>query len=94
MNRPPMVPSPATLTLWDQIAKIGTGLGLAMNWIASGGGSDGNFTASLGVPTIDALGPQGGRAHSVDEYLELRHITPTVQLLCNVCAALTDGVIE
>ncbi len=65
-----------------------------MNWIASGGGSDGNFTASLGVPTIDALGPQGGRAHSVDEYLELRHITPTVQLLCNVCAALTDGVIE
>lgn len=94
VNRPPMVPSPATLTLWDQIAKIGTGLGLAMNWIASGGGSDGNFTASLGVPTIDALGPQGGRAHSVDEYLELRHITPTVQLLCNVCAALTDGVIE
>ncbi|GAK57345.1 acetylornithine deacetylase [Candidatus Vecturithrix granuli] len=94
VNRPPMVPSPATLKLWDHIAKIGAELGLAMNWIASGGGSDGNFTAALGVPTIDALGPQGGRAHSEDEYLELHHITPTVQLLCNVCAALADGVIE
>ena len=90
-NRPPMVPSEATLKLWDQVAAIGTKLGLTMNWIASGGGSDGNFTAALGIPTIDALGPQGGRAHSPEEYLELYHITPTVQLLCNVCAALATG---
>jgi glutamate carboxypeptidase len=64
INRIPMVPSDATLRLWDRIAAIGERLGLEMKLISTGGGSDGNFTAALGIPTIDAMGPQGSRAHS------------------------------
>jgi glutamate carboxypeptidase len=91
LNRPPMVPSQETLRLWEKITAIGRDLGINMKWRATGGGSDGNFTATLGIPTIDALGPTGGNAHSEDEYLELNSIIPTVQLICNVCTALADG---
>jgi glutamate carboxypeptidase len=85
LNRPPMVPSQETLQLWEEIAAIGKELGIDMKWKATGGGSDGNFTAALGIPTIDALGPMGGNAHSPDEYLDLNSIIPTVQLICNIC---------
>lgn len=89
INRPPMVPSEETFQLWKQFVAIGEHSGLEMKWKASGGGSDGNFTAALGIPTIDAVGPQGGNSHSIEEYLELESITPTVQLVCNMCAAWT-----
>lgn len=91
LNRPPMVPSEKTLLLWDQIAEIGTRLGIEMKWTATGGGSDGNFTAALGIPTIDGLGPTGGAAHSPDEYIELDSIIPKIQLLCHVCLTCAEG---
>ncbi len=87
INRPPMVPSKKTLELWDQIAQIGTRLGQEMKLIATGGGSDGNFTSALGIPTIDGMGPRGGQAHSEDEFLDLDNIVPTIQLVCEICKA-------
>ena len=45
-------------------------------WTKSGGGSDGNLTAALGISTIDGLGPIGGKAHSVDEYGKISSIMP------------------
>ena len=91
INRPPMVPSKKTLQLWDQIVGIGTRLGQEMKLIATGGGSDGNFTSALGIPTIDGMGPRGGKAHSEDEFLDLGSITPTVQLVCEICKAAAEG---
>ncbi|MBD3309255.1 M20/M25/M40 family metallo-hydrolase [candidate division KSB3 bacterium] len=90
LNRPPMVPTEATLDLWRQIAAIGERLGMKMEWMATGGGSDGNFTAAQGVPTIDAMGPIGGNAHRSDEYLELSSVVPTIQLVCTVCASWVE----
>lgn len=90
INRPPMVPSEETLLLWEQLVAIGEKTGLQMKWKATGGGSDGNFTAALGLATIDAVGPIGGNAHSRDEYLDLESITPTVQFVCNVCATWAE----
>lgn len=90
-NRPPMVPSKKTLQLWKQIADIGIQLGMNMKWTASAGGSDGNFTAALGIPTIDGLGPTGGAAHSPHEYIELESIVPKIQLICQVCAICAEG---
>ncbi len=90
LNRPPMEPSEETLQLWKHLVTIGEKSGVEMKWKPTGGGSDGNFTAALGVPTIDAVGPIGGSAHSRDEYLELRSITPTVQFVCNVCTAWAE----
>jgi len=91
INRPPMVPSEETLRLWEQIAEIGARLGQEMKLIATGGGSDGNFTSALGIPTIDGMGPRGGRAHSEDEFLGLESVIPTVQLICEICKSGADG---
>jgi len=91
IHRPPMVPSELTLGLWEQIVEIGTRLGQEMTLIATGGGSDGNFTSALGVPTIDGLGPRGGSAHSQDEFLDLESINPTVALICEICKVAAEG---
>ncbi|MGD8524144.1 MAG: M20 family metallopeptidase [Desulfobacterales bacterium] len=93
INRPPMVPSEKTLKLWEQIAEIGTRLGQEMKLIATGGGSDGNFTSALGIPTIDGLGPRGGSAHSQDEFLDLESINSTVKLICEICKSAAEGKI-
>jgi glutamate carboxypeptidase len=91
INRMPMVPSQATWRLWEQIARIGEGLGLEMRLISTGGGSDGNFTAAMGIPTVDAMGPRGGRAHSADEYLELDSVVPNTQLICEILKAVAEN---
>lgn len=81
LTRPPMVPTERTKVVCQEIEKIGREYGLDIKWITTGGGSDGNFSAALGIPTIDALGPVGGSAHSPNEYIELSSILPRLQLL-------------
>jgi glutamate carboxypeptidase len=91
INRLPMVPSEQTLCLWDRIVTIGEGLGMEMKLISTGGGSDGNFTAAMGIPTIDAMGPQGGRAHSDEEYLVLASVVPNLRLIVEIIKAAAEG---
>ncbi len=91
INRPPMVPSEITLGLWEQIVEIGTRLGQEMKVIATGGGSDGNFTSALGIPTIDGLGPRGGNVHSQEEFLDLESVNPTIELICEICKSAAEG---
>ncbi|MBP3040268.1 M20 family metallopeptidase [Bacillaceae bacterium Marseille-Q3522] len=66
----------------------------------SGGGSDGNFTGNLGIPTVDGLGPRGGNAHQDDEFLVVSSLSERGQLLVKVldklnkrksCRGLSDG---
>ena len=94
INRPPMVPSEKTLQLWEQITSIGEAIGIDMRLTSTGGCSDGNFTASLGIPTIDAMGVRGGGAHSLDEYIELDSIVPNVHLMCEIVKGFADGRIS
>lgn len=68
-NRPPMERTEAVAALFDRARDIGLGLGFALTEGATGGGSDGNFTAALGVPTLDGLGVEGGGAHADDEHI-------------------------
>ena len=93
VNRLPMVPGEHTLALWERIAAIGEGLGMEMKLIATGGGSDGNFTAAMGVPTVDAMGPQGGRAHSEEEYLILKSVVPNIELVVAIMKAAAEGTL-
>lgn len=90
VTSPPMNPSAQTLELCQAIEQIGDKLGIAINWTATGGGSDGNFTAALGVPTIDGLGPVGGGYHGVDEYLEIQSLKPRFNLLREIIGYLTS----
>jgi glutamate carboxypeptidase len=62
-------------------------LGFALNDAATGGASDANTTAGMGVPSIDGLGPIGGNDHSPAEYLEVASVVPRVTLLAGLLLA-------
>jgi len=94
INRLPMVPSEKTMRYWEQIATLGDAIGLEMKLTTTGGCSDGNYTAALGIPTIDAMGVRGGCAHSEDEYIELDSIVPNLHLMCEIVKAFADGRIS
>lgn len=80
VRRPPMNPTPATLSLCDDITKIAQKIGVEFRWIATGGGSDASFTAMHGVPTVDGVGPVGAHAHTENEYLEINTLLPRLKL--------------
>lgn len=80
INRPVMLPSKETLALCDTISKFGKELGIDFNWVETGGGSDGNFTAALGLPTVDGMGPVGAGGHSTKEWLDTKSVEPRLKL--------------
>ncbi len=69
LNRPPMARTPAIARAFEKVKAIAAEMGLALTEGATGGGSDGNFTAALGVPTLDGLGAVGHGMHSPDEHV-------------------------
>jgi glutamate carboxypeptidase len=80
-NRPPMERTEAVAALFQQARAVGRGLGLELTEGATGGGSDGNFTAAIGIATLDGLGVQGGGAHADDEHVEIDSFAPRAALL-------------
>ncbi len=74
--------------LVDHAVALADGLGFELRDATTGGASDANTTAGLGVPTIDGLGPIGGLDHSPDEYLEVASIVPRTALLAGLIAAV------
>ncbi len=71
LNRPPMERSPAIVALFRRARELALPLGLKLEESSTGGGSDGNFTAALGVPTLDGLGGAGEGAHAANESIVL-----------------------
>ncbi|WP_263411131.1 M20 family metallopeptidase [Terriglobus tenax] len=86
INRPPMERSAGTVRLYRQAKKLAAQLGFQLDEAATGGGSDGNFTAPF-APTLDGMGAVGIGAHAVHEQVELSHILPRTQLLANMLHA-------
>ena len=62
-------------------------LGFPLNDAATGGASDANTTAGMGVPSLDGLGPIGGNDHAPEEYLEVDSIVPRTTLLAGLLLA-------
>lgn len=71
INRPPLERTPAVVKLFGQAQQAAAELGWRLDEGSTGGGSDGSFTATLGVPTLDGLGIDGHGAHAVDEHILL-----------------------
>jgi len=69
IDRPPMERNPGVVALAELAQRLAGDLGLTLTETSTGGASDGNFTAALGVPTLDGLGPDGGGAHADSEHL-------------------------
>ena len=90
----PMERSAASGRLVEHATSLAQRLGFELHDAATGGASDANTTAGLGVPSLDGLGPVGGLDHSPDEYLEIDSIVPRVTLLAALLLATArDGVV-
>jgi glutamate carboxypeptidase len=84
MNRPPMERSRATIGLYRRAATLATQMGFSLAEAATGGGSDGNFTAALNVPTLDGMGAVGEGAHASHESILLNQLMPRTLLLAEM----------
>jgi glutamate carboxypeptidase len=86
INRPPMERTAGVAALYAQASAIARDLGWKLGEAAVGGGSDGNFTAGLGIPTLDGLGGVGDGAHATHEHIRISELPRR--------AALVAGLIE
>jgi glutamate carboxypeptidase len=80
-DRYPMERTPGTVRLFEAARRLGGALGLNLEERASGGASDGNFTAALGVPTLDGLGAVGDGSHAEHEYVDVTSLPERAALL-------------
>jgi glutamate carboxypeptidase len=84
INRPPMERSKGTIALIQQAQTLAAGLGLKLEEAATGGASDGNFTAALGVPTLDGMGAVGEGAHASHESVLIERLAERTALLAGM----------
>lgn len=94
-ERPPMERSAGVVALYEHARAAAAELGQTVAEGGTGGGSDGNFTAALGVPTLDGLGGVGDGAHAIHEHVELDKLVPRTALLAALIARLLspEGVL-
>ncbi len=81
LNRPPMERTRGTVALFRRAATLAGAMGFDLQEAATGGGSDGNFTSALGIPTLDGMGAVGEGAHAVHESVVLKDLAPRTALL-------------
>ena len=88
LNRPPMERSKGAIEIFRLARKLAKDLGVDLEESSTGGGSDGNFTAALGVPTLDGLGAVGEGAHAAHESILEDRIADRIALLAKLTANL------
>ena len=84
INRPPMERTPEVAKLFALAQQVGRQMGTRLGEAAVGGGSDGNFTAALGIPTLDGLGAVGDGAHAAHESVSIAEIPLRTALLARL----------
>jgi glutamate carboxypeptidase len=84
VNRPPMERSGATVGLFHRAATFAAQIGFELAEASTGGGSDGNFTAAMGVPTLDGMGAVGEGAHASHDSVVLKELIPRTALLAEM----------
>ncbi len=90
INRPPMERTPGTVKLFETARRLAREVGVELEESSTGGGSDGNFTSALGVPTLDGLGGVGEGAHASHESILIDRIADRVALLAKLLSAAAD----
>lgn len=88
INRPPMERTAGVAALYAQASVIARELGWKLGEAAVGGGSDGNFTAGLGIPTLDGLGGVGDGAHATHEHILISELPRRAALLARLIEAV------
>jgi glutamate carboxypeptidase len=88
-DRPPMERSEGVAQLYALAQAAGRELGIDVNEGSTGGGSDGNFCAALGIPTLDGLGAVGDGAHAIHEHVVIPELVPRAALIAMLLARLS-----
>ena len=88
LNRPPMERGAGVVRLYGLAQRLAKELGVELEESLSGGGSDGNFTAALGVPTLDGLGAVGEGAHAPGESILVSRMADRAALIAKLLQAL------
>lgn len=88
LNRPPMERTAGVVKLFRTAQILAREMGIEIEESSTGGGSDGNFTAALGVPTLDGLGGVGEGAHAPNESILVNRIADRTALIARLLAAL------
>ncbi len=88
LNRPPMERSKGIVQLFKKAQSLAAEMGVNLEESMTGGGSDGNFTAAMGIPTLDGLGPVGEGAHAPHESILTDRIVDRTALLARLLPAI------
>jgi glutamate carboxypeptidase len=81
LARPPLERTPAVIALYEKARELASSVGMDLGEGSTGGGSDGSFTAAMGIPTLDGLGVQGDGAHALHEHIVVDDIARRTALL-------------
>jgi len=84
INRPPMERKSGTIALFRKARALAAEMGFTLDEASTGGGSDGNFTAALGIPTLDGMGAVGAGAHATHEHVVKKHLVERTALLAGM----------
>jgi glutamate carboxypeptidase len=88
VTRPVWEPDAGTLALYETARGLADGLGQGLPHRSAGGGSDGNFTGAMGIPTLDGLGALGRGYHTLEEYIEAESLVGRARLFAGLLATL------
>ena len=80
LNRPPYDADPGIMALFEHARTLAAEVGIALEGVRTGGGSDGNFTAALGIPNLDGIGVDGAGAHALDEHMDVGSLEQRARL--------------
>jgi glutamate carboxypeptidase len=89
VTRPVWEPDAGTLGLYEKARAVAASMGLELPHVSVGGGSDGNFTGAMGIPTLDGLGVRGADAHTLNEHIEIDSLAERGRLMAGLLATLT-----
>jgi glutamate carboxypeptidase len=91
INRPPMERTAGVARLYEIARDVGRAMGRDVAEGATGGASDGNFTAALGVPTLDGLGALGDGPHALHEHVIIKELAPRAALVAGLIIRIGDN---
>jgi glutamate carboxypeptidase len=89
VTRPVWEPDERVMALYETARGIAKRLGFDIAHQSAGGGSDGNFTGAMGVPTLDGLGLRGAKYHTLEEHILVDSLVPRARLFAGLLATLT-----
>jgi glutamate carboxypeptidase len=84
LNRPPIEHNATMVKTFEQARRLAASIGLTLEEGSTGGGSDGNFTAGLGIPTLDGMGAVGDGAHATHEHVIIASLAERAALLATI----------